>query len=153
MRAIVVLGAVLAASPLAAQVAAPSVDPLLAQSSSGRWDYRQIAGGTEAVFADSAGARQLTVRCVRATRRISIVRPAMAAAASLNLWTSNSARQLPAMFDPGTAELRAEISAFDQLLDALAFSRGRFAVAISGAAPIVVPNWPEPTRAIEDCRN
>ena len=78
---------------------------------------------------------------------------AMAAAPSLSLWASGAARSLPASFDPAAAQLRAELGVFDRLLDALAFSRGRFAIGVPGAAPLIVPNWPEATRAIEDCRN
>ena len=143
----------IAAAVLSAPVLAQAGDPLLGQSASGRWTYRQVAGGTEAAFADATGAPQLAIRCTRATRRVSIIRPAMAPAPTLHLWTSNETRQLPAIYDPAAAQLRSEIGAFDRLLDALAFSRGRFAVAVAGAAPVVVPNWPEPTRAIEDCRN
>jgi len=41
----------------------------------------------------------------------------------------------------------------DQLLDAIAFSRGRFLVS-GGTGPILaVPSWPEAARSIEDCRN
>ena len=150
MRVLLLVALAGAAAPAFAQAAN---DPLLHPAVAGRWTYGQIAGGSEAKFINSAGAAQLTIRCVRATRRIGIVRPAMAAAPALYLWASDAARQLPATFDPATAELRAEVSAFDKLLDALAFSRGRFAVAVAGASPIVVPNWPEATRAIEDCRN
>ena len=46
----------------------------------------------------------------------------------------------------------AELFALDPLLDAIAFSRGRFAVTMAGGSPLVVPAWPEAARTIEDCR-
>jgi hypothetical protein len=81
------------------------------------------------------------------------IRPASTAAPTLQLWTSSDARSLAATYDQATARISAEVPAFDRLLDALAFSRARFAVGVPGGQPLVVPNWPEPTRAIEDCRN
>ena len=46
----------------------------------------------------------------------------------------------------------AELAASDPLLDAIAFSRGRFAVDVPGTAPVYVPAYPEITRVVEDCR-
>ena len=132
---------------------APASDPLLGQAIAGSWTYSQIPGGSDATFVDSAGRAQLTIRCTRASRQISIIRPAPAASTALQIWTSSAQRQLPAMFDAAASQLRSELAVSDRLLDALSFSRGKFAIAALGAAPLVVPNWPEPTRAIEDCRN
>ena len=40
----------------------------------------------------------------------------------------------------------------DPLLDAMAFSRGRFVVEQPGQAPLVLPPYAEIGRVIEDCR-
>lgn len=40
----------------------------------------------------------------------------------------------------------------DPLLDAIAFSRGRFAVQAAGLPTLYVPSWPEISRVVEDCR-
>lgn len=40
----------------------------------------------------------------------------------------------------------------DSILDAMAFSRGRFAVEVQGLATVIAPSWPEVSRVIEDCR-
>lgn len=40
----------------------------------------------------------------------------------------------------------------DPVLDAMAFSRGRFAVEVMGLPTIIAPSWPEVSRVIEDCR-
>jgi hypothetical protein len=44
------------------------------------------------------------------------------------------------------------VPAQDPLLDAMAFSKGRFAVESAGLATLYVPPYPEVTRVIEDCR-
>lgn len=40
----------------------------------------------------------------------------------------------------------------DALLDAIVFSRGRFAVEARGLATVYAPTWPEVARVIDDCR-
>jgi len=70
----------------------------------------------------------------------------------LNIWTSSAARSVPASFDPATKRITIQLSAYDPLLDALAFSRGRFAIVASGTPALVLPAWPEIARVVEDCR-
>ena len=43
-------------------------------------------------------------------------------------------------------------AASDPQLDAIAFSRGRFFVSLNGTSDLVIPDWPEFARVIEDCR-
>jgi hypothetical protein len=40
----------------------------------------------------------------------------------------------------------------DQILDAMAYSRGRIAVE-AGAQKVAIPSWAEITRVVEDCRS
>jgi hypothetical protein len=56
----------------------------------------------------------------------------------------------PAESDP--AWIFARVPARDALLDAMAFSKGRFAVEVAGLQALYVPSYPEVTRVIEDCR-
>lgn len=44
------------------------------------------------------------------------------------------------------------IPARDSVLDAMAFSRGRFAVSVPGQQTLYLPSWTEVSRVIEDCR-
>ncbi|MEO1222155.1 MAG: hypothetical protein AAFY42_12525, partial [Pseudomonadota bacterium] len=46
----------------------------------------------------------------------------------------------------------ADLSPSNSLLDAIALSRGRFAIALSGQSTLYPPTWAEVTRVIEDCR-
>ena len=56
----------------------------------------------------------------------------------------------PSESDPGW--VLARVPARDPLLDAMAFSKGRFAVELAGLPALHVPSYPEVTRVIEDCR-
>jgi len=142
--------ALTAASSLHAQAALP--DLATATPVSGNWSYAATTDGSEATFGTSSALPQLTIHCTKATRRIAISRPASGAAPFLNVWTSSQTRQLPASFNPMTNRITADVAAYDSLLDAIAFSRGRFGVAVSGAPALVVPAWAEPARVVEDCR-
>lgn len=118
----------------------------------GSWSYAAIAGGSEASFTDAYARPQLWLRCNRADRTVSISKPAGATAPSLNVWTSSQAKQVPARYDATTARLTIDLAATDALLDAIATSRGRFAVSIAGQPALVLPPWGEVGRIVEDCR-
>lgn len=133
---------------------ASSVPPDFATATpvAGNWQYSSANGASEARFLGSQGQVQLTLHCTIAARRVTISKPASGAAPFLNIWTSAQARSLPASFLPATAMLSADVSAYDPLLDAIIFSRGRFAVGIAGEPTLVLPAWAEAERVIEDCR-
>ena len=142
--------ALIAAASVHAQ--APVATYAHATPIAGSWAYRPVADGSEAVFANSAAQPQLTLRCTRSTRRVSIAKPATAAAPFLFVWTSSNTRNVPASFQPATNQLVAQLAMMDPLLDSIAFSRGRFAVSASGSPALVLPAAPEIDRVIEDCR-
>jgi len=156
MRLIVAFFAALVALPVSAQVpqaAQPAVDYTIATPAAGRWTYARTATGSAASFLDAASRAQLTFTCVRSVRHISIARPATGAAPYLMVWSTAERRSLPASFNPATGLISADLSAFDKLFDALAFSRGRIAVGPSNAPALVAPAEPEYIRVIEDCRS
>ena len=67
--------------------------------------------------------------------------------------TSSTQRRVIVRTHPASPlMLTAEIPAKDPLLDAMAFSRGRFAIMLDGQAPLIVPSWVEVTRVVEACR-
>ncbi|MFL6751744.1 MAG: hypothetical protein ACJ8FL_00720 [Sphingomicrobium sp.] len=152
-RTIAAALALTAASSLHAQTIAtpPAVDPAYAAPLLGSWSYAPIAGGSEITFRDTSARPQLTIRCARAERRLTIAKPASAAAPVLVVWTSSQTRSLPATFDPATAQLSATLAAYDPVLDALVFSRGRVAFSVAGSQ-LVLPAWGEISRVVEDCR-
>jgi len=135
-------------SSLSAQVA----DFSTATPLNGSWAYATSTTGSEATFADASGNPQLWLRCTRATRRVTIARPATAAAPLISVWTSSLTRAVPSSFNPATRRLTIDFGAYDALLDAIASSRGRIAFTVGTQPSLVVPPWAEASRVIEDCR-
>ena len=70
---------------------------------------------------------------------------------ALVIRTSFGMRRLPAE-RVQLNEMTVQLPVGDPLLAQMAFSRGRFLVAIEGGPSLVVPAWPEFARVIEDCR-
>lgn len=136
---LVIAAALQAATPMAVQ---PAPDWRAAPVTAGTWSWRPIPSGSEAIFQDYRGP-QLVVRCNRAVRAVSLLRTGAIGGAPVVVRTTSIERTLPAL---------ATLSAADPLLDAIAFSRGRFAVEVAGAPRLIVPTWPEAARSIEDCR-
>ena len=108
----------------------------------GAWTYD--AARSLAAYG-TPGAPSFTLRCDRAARQVLLSRPE-AAAGTMTVRTSSSARNLPA-----TAQ-GATLAVNDRFLDEIAFTRGRFLVQTRNAPDLIIPAWPEPARVIEDCR-
>jgi hypothetical protein len=126
------------AAPAAAQVAPISFEAgKLLPLAPGQWSYLVTPTGSEARYDG-----YLAVRCDRATRTVTIMRPG-AASSVMTVATSSVTRSIP---------VGGRLLANDPLLDAIAFSRGRFLVA-GGGETLAIPSWPEAARSIEDCRN
>jgi hypothetical protein len=144
--------AIAAAFALAAASSSHAQDLNTATPIAGNWSYAATTDGSEAVFANAAGNPQLWVHCTRATRRVSIAKPATGAAAFINVWTSSQTQSLASSFNPATGRLTIDVAATDPLLDAIVSSRGRIGFTVTGQPPLVVPAWAEAARVIEDCR-
>jgi len=137
MRIIAAL--LLAAAPAAAQQSPLTFDagkslPL----ASGQWTYFATAGGSIAAY-----GTQIELRCDRVSRTVTVSRP-NGVPAALTIATDSTTRTLPPS---------GRLLAVDPLLDAIAFSRGRFIVSGGIWPTVAVPSWPEAARSIEDCRN
>lgn len=115
----------------------------------GNWSYRQDAGGSAALFGTPAQPL-FTLRCDRATRRITALR-AGAGQGAMVIRTSYGAVNWPATVDAGAQTVAAR-SATDSVLDQMAYSRGKIGVEVQGLASLVLPAWAEAARVIEDCR-
>lgn len=147
--------ALIAASSVHAQTPPPARVPDLRYAAPvpGDWSYSGAAGGTEAVFRDAATRRpQLTIRCTLAARLVTISKPSAAAVPFLLVWTTSTSKSFAATFDAARAQVSATVQSSNDILDAMAFSRGRFAVSVEGAPPLVLPTQPEVARVVEDCR-
>jgi hypothetical protein len=134
------LALALLAAPVAGQV--PSAFELSSSVplSAGQWSYRQTPGGSVAQH----GAN-LQILCDRASRTVTIARLARVSAPGepLGISTDSISRVLAS----------TALGARDPLLDAIAFTRGRFVVTGGGGPRLVLPASAEAARSIEDCRN
>lgn len=141
-------------TPLPAAKPAPlprsTVDWRQAPLTPGDWTWAMEGGQSVARFAGG----QLVLRCDPSARTVTMLRPGRADG-PVPMSISTSAMTRPLM---GTAQavpqpaIALTFPARDPLLDAMAFSRGRFAVETAGLATLYVPSWTEVSRVIEDCR-
>lgn len=140
-----------------AQPARPALPPLGPRAdwrdapiTPGDWRWSMDGGQSVARFAGG----QLVLRCDPARRTVTLVRRGVAdGPVPMTITTSSLTRPLTGTPVPGTdPALAITLPASDPLLDALAFSRGRFALEAMGLPTLYVPAWSEVSRVIEDCR-
>ena len=120
----------------------------------GTWRYETTAGGSQAQFAADATTALATLRCDRGAGQIALQRVGAAAGpVPLSITTNVATRAFTAtpQADP-TPQLALLLAARDPVLDAMAFSRGRFVIEVAGLPTLYLPAWPEVGRVVEDCR-
>ena len=137
-------------APPPAPLPRSTVDWRQAPLTPGDWAWSAEGGQSVARFAGG----QLVLRCDGAARRVTMLRAGTASApVAMSVSTSAMTRALTGSPIAGPPPaLAVEFAAGNRLLDAMAFSRGRFAVETAGLATLYVPSWTEVTRVIEDCR-
>ena len=104
--------------------------------SPGDWEYAMLSTSPAAIF--RSGRTSFSIACRGRALALAI----SGAPGPLVIRTSYGERRLAA----------GQVAADDPLLDQMAFSRGRFLVAVEGGLSLVVPAWPEFARVVEDCR-
>lgn len=113
----------------------------------GDWSYRQ----GRATYTSPQGGAIFTMACDRSAGRITLLRAGVAGErTTMRIFTETASRSLDSA--GGTAGVNASLTARDPLLDAMAFSKGRFAVEVPNAQTLYLPSWIEVSRVIEDCR-
>ena len=116
----------------------------------GVWRWGREGSLSIARFGTPA-ATLLSLACNPRTGTVSLAREDRAGTAvTMAIFTTTLTRTLA--LRPAGGFATASLAAHDPLLDAMAFSRGRFAVEVPGLAPLYLPSWPEVGRVIEDCR-
>ena len=143
-----------AQTPAPPPPSAPPANWMDAAQTPGDWSWRQTSGGSQALFGAPGMAPVLVLQCSRAQSQVLVVRSGGATApVPMRILTESQTKTVSASPDNGgKSSLVAAISARDPILDAMAISKGRFAVETGGQSTIYVPSWPEVTRVIEDCR-
>ena len=126
----------------------------------GDWGWAARPGGSVARFGVAGQAPVAMLLCDRngAVVRIALpVNPAQPPSAAPRPATitastgSGTVAAEPLVID-GLVTLAITLPASHRLLDAMAFSRGRFRVEIAGLPQVVLPSWSEVGRVVEDCR-
>jgi hypothetical protein len=118
----------------------------------GDWTYAIDARGSRALFGQAGSDALLLIRCDRAAHLVYLSVPG-SAGGTLTLRATSTVKLVAARPTGSTPPyVAADLSPADPILDALAFSRGRFTVALDDRAT-TVPAWPEFTRVVEDCRD
>ena len=114
----------------------------------GDWRYQRTGQGSTSTFG-VAGAPRLILSCDLRNRTVRLNRPGSVAGA-WTIRTSSTVRNVAAQAGASGAEL--VLAGNDRLLDAMAFSRGRFTIEQAGQPPLIIPAYAEVGRVIEDCR-
>lgn len=122
----------------------------------GDWAYRKDARGSLALFGQPGTNALFVVRCDQSAGRLYLSRGGrfpVGQSGQMTIRTSSAARTLSAgNSNESPPYVAAELVASDRLLDAMAYSRGKFVVSVRGVDDIVVPTWAEFARVVEDCR-
>jgi hypothetical protein len=121
----------------------------------GDWFYILQAGASIAAYGPAERQPLFAMRCDQASRTISIGRTSASLSPQpMTIRTESMTRGFSANPAQGSVEhlVATALPAADPFLDAMAFSKGRFAVEVAGEATLYLPSWPEVTRVIEDCR-
>lgn len=128
----------------------PPVDWRDALRSPGTWHWQREGAlsvaryGSEFALSCDAASRQITLR------RSAVAPAALPVTGPLTITTTSSKRLLSGI--PDSAAVIAQLPGNDPILDAMAFSRGRFMVETPNTAPLYLPSWSEISRVVEDCR-
>ncbi len=119
----------------------------------GEWVYRRDERGSVALFGVSGENAKVTLRCDTSRKRVYLAREGSATIGKTVIRSSSSMKEFAANPTGGTPPyLASEIMPNDPILDAMAFSRGRIAIEVTGQPPVAIPSWAEITKIVEDCR-
>ena len=135
-------------------VVAPPADWRDAEFTPGDWSHSPETTGSTASYGAPGSGLLLTLRCDRATRQVVLTRAGAASGSvPLSVITTSASRAFTATAQDGaTPRLTVAFTPREPILDAIAFSRGRFAIEVPGLPTLTLPAWPEIGRVIEDCR-
>lgn len=149
------------------QQARPSPPPVMpapadthwmdAQDTIGAWVYQNFGEGMgkRSLFSDPDDTFYFSLSCATDPDGVKVLFSRTGTPAkrylAMTIRTETTQRTLTAE-RLGTQMIMAGVSASDPLLDAMALSKGRFAVEVEGEATLILPSHAEVSRVIEDCR-
>ncbi|WP_374418565.1 hypothetical protein [Novosphingobium arvoryzae] len=143
-----------AARPAPLPPPAPAVNWRDVPITQGDWRWSMADGRSTATFTTPGGTALVRLTCEKFLGEVRLWRAGTSTGhVPMALTTTTGTRPLlsePLVSSPDWVV--AQIRATDPVLDAVAFSRGRFALDVAGAPPLYLPSWPEISRVVEDCR-
>ncbi|MEM7780516.1 MAG: hypothetical protein AAF697_09020 [Pseudomonadota bacterium] len=119
----------------------------------GDWAYMLETGEQAAAFVVPPGELAFFMMCEEG--EVQLARAASSESLSpraMSVTTESVTRQLTTAPMPNRPLIVATLDARDPLLDAMAITKGRFAVELEGETTLYLPAWTEVSRVIEDCR-
>ncbi len=125
-----------------------------APQSPGTWTYVEEPGETLALFGEAEQMEGFLMRCGDGAVSLAVMTgEPQEEARAMQVTTETVTAQLVAAPVPSRKRiLAADLAPGDPLLDAMAITKGRFAIEVEGLQPLYLPAWAEVTRVIEDCR-
>lgn len=132
----------------------PPADWRDAPQTPGTWTWGLVNGRSTASFGLPGQAPLAMLSCDQTSRQVLLAR-AGAAPTAVPLAVATTSQRRPLLSDPargGNGWLVVAFSPRDPLLDAIAFSRGRFALEAAGLETLYLPSYPEISRVVQDCR-
>ncbi|MCP5397180.1 MAG: hypothetical protein H6918_10710 [Sphingomonadaceae bacterium] len=120
----------------------------------GDWRYADAGARSHAAYGAPGGTPIFVIGCDKAARQVHLIRAGAAQGrVPMRVLSETADRMLDAQASSGsTGMVQATLPAGDPLLDAIAFSKGRFAVEVPGMDTLYLPSWTEVSRVVEDCR-
>ncbi|MEP5938605.1 MAG: hypothetical protein ABJ239_09785 [Erythrobacter sp.] len=120
----------------------------------GTWLYEAERNETFALFGIDMENPVAIIRCDLTSKKIGIGRfGSSAQSAVMRLQAETRARAFDAIQRSSSGPLvTTELDARDPILDAIAITKGRFAMEVEGMPTAYLPAWAEISRVIEDCR-
>ncbi len=140
--------------PTPAPLPLPPADWRDAPQTPGTWTWGMTGGRSTASFGPAGATPLVMLVCDRTAGQVLLYR-AGAAPTAVPLAVATTSQRRPLLSDPARAPagyLVVVLPARDALLDAMAFSRGRFALEAAGLETLYLPSWPEISRVVQDCR-
>jgi hypothetical protein len=146
--------AVAGTAPAPAPALRPPANWIDMPATPGDWTWGIVAGRSTASYGRPGMVPLVTLACDKGDGEVWISRVGTGTGhVPAALSTTTGTR--PLVSDPelsSEGRITIAVRATDPVLDAIAFSRGRFAFDLAGNQPLYLPSWPEVGRVIEDCR-
>lgn len=130
-----------------------NITPSDGKPTPGHWRYTADQHGSIARFvAPGTGAIELMIRCAMPEKAVIIHRRGLAARFVIVTSFGSQTMTTDATAWPVPGFSAALLPGDDLFLDKMAFSRATLTIAADPLLQLIVPQWPDVARAIEDCR-